>query len=57
MGDFNARVGQDNSGFERIMRKHGCGIMNEANHVTANIKVLLQLMRASEPCRVPRFDT
>ncbi|XP_063410454.1 craniofacial development protein 2-like [Mytilus trossulus] len=124
MGDFNAKVGQDNSGFERIMGKHGCGIMNEngehlvdfcglnnlviggtlfrhkdvhkltwvspggrdknqidhiaingkwrrslqdvrvrrgadvgSDHhlVTANIK--LKLMRASEPCRVQRFDT
>ncbi|XP_063442397.1 uncharacterized protein LOC134722706 [Mytilus trossulus] len=29
MGDFNAKLRQDNSGFERIMGKHGCGIMNE----------------------------
>ncbi|XP_071150457.1 craniofacial development protein 2-like [Mytilus edulis] len=123
MGDFNAKVGQDNSGFERMIGKQGCGIMNKngehlvdfcglnnlviggtlfrhndvnkltwvspggrdknqidhmaingkwskslqdvrvrrgadvgGDHhlVTANIK--LKLMRASEPCRVQRFD-
>ena len=29
MGDLNAKVGHDNQGLERVMGKHGCGIMNE----------------------------
>ncbi|XP_062602942.1 craniofacial development protein 2-like [Saccostrea cucullata] len=29
MGDFNAKIGQDNTGYERVMGKYGCGTMNE----------------------------
>ena len=29
MGDMNAKVGNDNTNFERCMGKHGCGVMNE----------------------------
>ena len=29
MGDLNAKVGHNNQGLERVMGKHGCGIMNE----------------------------
>ena len=29
MGDLNAKVGQDNSGYERTMGTHGCGVKNE----------------------------
>lgn len=29
MGNINAKVGSDNSGYERVMGRHGCGIMNE----------------------------
>ncbi|XP_055891507.1 craniofacial development protein 2-like isoform X2 [Biomphalaria glabrata] len=29
MGDFNAKVGSDNSGYEEVMGKHGIGEMNE----------------------------
>lgn len=29
MGDMNAKVGSDNTNFERGMGKHGCGIMND----------------------------
>lgn len=29
MGDFNAKVGENNDGVERIMGKHGCGVLNE----------------------------
>ena len=29
MGDFNARVGSNNTGYERVMDRYGCGIMNE----------------------------
>lgn len=28
MGDLNAKVGDDNAGFERTMGKHGCGSIN-----------------------------
>ena len=29
MGDFNANVGSNNTGYERVMSRYGCGIMNE----------------------------
>ena len=29
MGDMNAKVGADNTGRERAMGKHGCGVINE----------------------------
>lgn len=29
MGDFNAKVGQDNTGYERALGKYGSGTMNE----------------------------
>ena len=29
MGDMNAKVGNDNTNFERCMGKHGCGTMND----------------------------
>ena len=29
MGDMNAKVGMDNTGYDRTMGKHGCGTMNE----------------------------
>jgi exonuclease III len=29
MGDFNAKVGEDNSGYEEVMGTHGLGTMNE----------------------------
>ena len=29
MGDFNAKIGSDNKGYEEIMGKHGIGEMNE----------------------------
>lgn len=27
--DFNAKVGKDNTGYERVMGKYGSGTMNE----------------------------
>ena len=33
MGDMNARVGSDNTNFERCMGNHGCGIMNDNGRV------------------------
>ena len=29
MGNLNSKVGSDNTGNERVMGKHGCGLMNE----------------------------
>ncbi|VDI59975.1 Hypothetical predicted protein [Mytilus galloprovincialis] len=29
MGDMNAKVGFDNTGYERVMGTHGCGKINE----------------------------
>ena len=29
MGDFNAKIGSDNTGYEAVMGKHGLGEMNE----------------------------
>ena len=29
MGDFNAKIGMDNTGYEDIMETHGLGQMNE----------------------------
>lgn len=29
MGDLNAKVGSENTGYERAMGRHGCGTMNE----------------------------
>lgn len=29
MGDLNAKVGNNNTGFERVIGKYGCGVMNE----------------------------
>ncbi|VDP45146.1 unnamed protein product [Schistosoma margrebowiei] len=37
MGDFNARVGTDNTGYEGIMRRHGLGERNENGERFANL--------------------
>ena len=29
MGDFNAKIGMDNNGYEEVMRIHDVGEMNE----------------------------
>lgn len=36
MGDLNAKVGNDNTGFERVMGRHGLGLMNENGELFAN---------------------
>ena len=33
MGDFNAKIGADNTGFEEIMGKHRLGTMNENGNI------------------------
>ena len=37
MGDFNAKVGSDNVGFEEIMGKHGLGVRNENGELFAEM--------------------
>ena len=37
MGDFNAKIGKDNIGYEDIMGQHGLGDMNENGECFANI--------------------
>ena len=37
MGDANAKIGQDNVGYEEIMGRHGLGQMNENGERFANI--------------------
>ena len=29
MGDFNAKMGSDNQGYEKVMGEHGLGVMND----------------------------
>ena len=36
MGDFNAKIGQDNTGYSKIMGKHGRGTMNENGQLFAD---------------------
>ena len=36
MGDFNAKIGADNIGFEEVMGKHGLGKMNENGELFAS---------------------
>ena len=36
MGDMNAKVGPDNSGYEQVMGKHGLGTMNSNGELFAN---------------------
>ena len=42
MGDFNAKIGVDNTGYEDIMRKHGLGQMNENGERFADLCALNQ---------------
>ena len=37
MGDVNAKVGDDNSGYEEVMGKHAEGIMNDNGERFANM--------------------
>lgn len=44
MGDFNAKVGGDNSGYERIMGREGLGTMNENGERLADFCALNNLV-------------
>ena len=36
MGDFNAKIGKDNTEYERIVERHGLGVMNENRETFAD---------------------
>ena len=42
MGDFNAKIGMDNTGYEDIMGAHGLGQMNENGELFADLCALNQ---------------
>ena len=44
MGDFNAKIGMDNTGYEDTMRTHGLGQMNENGERFADLCALNQLV-------------
>ena len=44
MGDFNAKIGMDNTGHEVIMGTHGLGQMNENGERFADLCTLNQLV-------------
>ncbi|VDP00793.1 unnamed protein product [Schistosoma margrebowiei] len=44
MGDFNAKVGTDNTGYEDIMGRHGLGERNENGERFANLCALNKLV-------------
>lgn len=44
MGDFNAKIGSDNAGYEDIMGTHGLGQMNENGERFADLCALNQLV-------------
>ena len=44
MGDFNAKIGMDNPGYEGIMGTHGLGQMNENGERFADLCALNQLV-------------
>ena len=44
MGDFNVKIGSDNTGYEDIMGTHGLGQMNENGEHFANLCTLNQLV-------------
>ena len=39
MGDFNAKIGEDNSRYEEVMGTHGLGKMNENGEIVADLRV------------------
>jgi len=44
MGDLNAKVGDDNTGFEEVMGRHGLGMMNDNGEKFANFCAANQLV-------------
>lgn len=44
MGDFNAKIGPDNTGYENVMDKHDLGEMNENGELFADLCALNELV-------------
>ena len=44
MGDFNAKIGSDNTSYKKIMGKHGLGDINENGELFANLCAMNQLV-------------
>lgn len=50
MGVLNAKVGNDNTGFEQVMGKHGLEVMNENGELFANNLVISGTLFPHKPC-------
>ena len=44
MGDFNAKIGSDNIGYEEVMGQHGLGVMNDSGERLADLCALNKLV-------------
>ena len=44
MGDFNAKIGSDNQGYENVMGVHGLGVMNDNREQFANACAINNIM-------------
>ena len=44
MGDFNAKIGSDNVGYEEVMGHHGLGVMNDNGERLADLCALNKLV-------------
>ena len=44
MGDLNAKIGADNTGYENIMGKHGLGVMNENGERFADLCAMNEMV-------------
>ena len=44
MGDFNAKIGSDNTGYDEVMGRHGLGEMNENGERFADVCALNNLV-------------
>ena len=44
MGDFNAKIGSDNIGYEEVMGRHGLGVMNDNGERLADLCALNKLV-------------
>ena len=54
MGDLNAKVGADNSGSDRVMGRHGSGIINENGERLVEFCTANNLVIGGHPFSTPR---